>query len=221
MRVVPANEEEEEEEVYRISVHVYSSQTGTWSHIQSDWHEELGQLEGWRHQGFIPRGGRGCAVLNGVLHFIISDQEGDQDQIVVVDVQGETQRIIPLPAMAARKPDYVAQSQGRLHYISQASDAQMSIWVFDTQKWVLKHCVSFVELFGKRKRSGYNNEYQVVAMHPDGNVVFIVQNQKLISYDMDHNLVNVIATSEDNISAEHIVPYVPCFLESPALTNKH
>lgn len=159
-----------------------------------------------------------------MLHFIISDQERDQDQIVAVDVHGETQRIIPLPTMAVRKPDYVAQSQGRLHYISQASDAQLSIWVledYDTQKWILKHSVSFVKLFGKRKCSGYNNRYQVVAMHPDGNVVFIVQNQKLISYDMDHKLVNVIATSENNISADHIVPYVPCFLDSPALTNEH
>lgn len=44
------DDEEEEEvrlrevtkEVYWISVHVYSSETGTWSHIQSDWEEELG-----------------------------------------------------------------------------------------------------------------------------------------------------------------------------------
>lgn len=225
------DEEEEEEErlkevtkeVFRISVHVYSSESGTWSHIQSDWEEELGQLEGWRHQDVIPRQAAGCAVLNGMLHFIISDQEDDKDQIVAVDVHGETQRIIPLPKMAVSKPGYVAQSQGHLHYISQAIDAQaqLSIWVLEyTQKWVLKHSVSFVELFGKRKRSGYNNQYQVIGMHPDGNVVFIVQNQKLISYDMDHKLIYVIATLEDNISADHIVPYVPCFADSSALTNK-
>jgi hypothetical protein len=94
---------------------------------------------------------------------------------------------------------YVAQSQGCLHYIMQAADAQLSIWVledYDTQEWVLKHSVSFMELFGKSRqcRASHKNGYSVVGMHPDGNVVFIVQNWnlKFISYDMDHKLVSVI-----------------------------
>ena len=60
-------------------------------------------------------------------------------------------------------------------------------------------------------------------MHPDGNVVFIVGdwNIKLISYEMDHKLMSVIETLEMDTSAMHVVPYVPCFSESPALTNKH
>ncbi|CAN6294745.1 unnamed protein product [Urochloa humidicola] len=211
-------------DVYRISVHIYSSETGTWSHNVSDWEEELGQLEEWRHQCQIPCRGPGCAVLNGVLHFIITDLDSDQDQIVAVDVQGATQRIIAVPKRWLQpQSGFVAQSQGRLHYIYQAPNAQLSIWVLeDTQEWVLKHSVSFIELFGKKRHACWNNnKYHVVAMHPDGNMVFIVRDQKLISYDMDHKEVSVISTSEDNFSTEHIVPYVPCFLELPALTNKH
>ncbi|CAL4914859.1 unnamed protein product [Urochloa decumbens] len=229
------DEEDEEEEgyttkdVYRISVHIYSSETGTWTHNVSDWEEELGQLEEWRHQCQIPQRGPGCAVLNGVLHFIISDLDSDQDQIAAVDVQGATRRIIAVPPMVVRKrwlqpqSGFVAQSQGRLHYIYQTPDAQLSIWVLeDTQEWVLKHSVSFIELFGNKRHAYWNNnKYHVVAMHPDGNVVFIVRGQKLISYGMDHKKVGVISTSEDNFSTGHIVSYAPCFLELPALTNKH
>jgi len=230
------DEEDEEtmEEVSRTSVHVYSSETGKWIHrqidwsqIQSDWGEH--DLEGWRHQGLIPCQTSWSAVLNGMLHFKIKDQ----NQIAAVDVHGVTQKIIPMPTMAERKrpkswlgPGYVAQSQGRLHYINQTSDAELFIWVledYDAQAWVLKHSVSFMKLFGKKSRTVRKNGYSVVAMHPDGNVVFIVGdwNIKLISYEMDHKLMSVIETLEMDTSAMHVVPYVPCFSESPALTNKH
>ncbi|KAG0541951.1 hypothetical protein BDA96_02G060500 [Sorghum bicolor] len=152
----------------------------------------------------------------------------------VYSSESVTRKIIPVPIMAGTKRwpkrGCVAQSQGCLHYINKAADAQLSIWVledYDTQKWVLKHSVSFMELFAKlshqQSHRGRKKDYSVVAMHPDANVIFIVQdwNQKLISYDMDHKLVSVIRTLENDTSTMHVVPYVPCFLESPALTNKH
>ncbi|KAK3124651.1 hypothetical protein QOZ80_7BG0589960 [Eleusine coracana subsp. coracana] len=212
------------EEVSRISVHTYSSETGMWSHMPSDWdeHEEQG-LEGWRHKGLIPCQGPRRAVVNGMLHFIISGQ----DEIAAVDVQGTTKKLVPVPKPAEGNcwglPGYIAQSQGRLHYINQEFDAHLSIWVlkdYDAKKWVLKHRV---KLFGKKRPVGCKNGYHVVAMHPDGNVIFIVQswNLKLISYDMDHKLVRVIGTVKDESCIEHVMPYVPHFFESSVLTNKH
>ncbi|KAI4987227.1 uncharacterized protein LOC123452206 [Hordeum vulgare subsp. vulgare] len=224
------DEENEDDggDVSRTSVQVYSSETGKWTHMQSDWSPiqsdwDKHDLEGWRLQGSELESSC-CAVLNSMLHFTILDQ------IVVVDVQGVTRKIITVPKMAERShrpnPGYIAQSQGRLHYINQASDAELSIWVlenYDTQDWVLKHTVSFVELFTKKSCTVDKNHYNVVAMHPDGNVVFIVlyRNQKLISYDMDHKLVSIIRTFRNEPPDMHVVPYVPCFSESPALPNKH
>ncbi|CAN6222527.1 unnamed protein product [Urochloa humidicola] len=226
-------EEEEGEEMEAVSwtlVHVYSSETGKWTHMQSDWSQsQSGQakhdLEGWHHYGLGICRSSWCAVLNGMLHFIIMSQA----QIVAVDVQGATRKIIPVPMVERKswpKLGYVAQSQGHLHYINRTSDAELFIWVledYDAQAWVLKHSVSFMELFGKTGHTSRKNDYSVVAMHPDANVVFIVQNWnlKLVSYELDHKLLTVIGTLENDPSTMHVVPYVPYFSESPALTNKH
>ncbi|KAK3126578.1 hypothetical protein QOZ80_7AG0558750 [Eleusine coracana subsp. coracana] len=158
-----------------------------------------------------------------MLHFIISGQ----GEIAAVDVQGTTEKLVIVPKLEEGNcwglPGYIAQSQGHLHYINQEFDARLSIWVledYDAKKWVLKHRV---KLFGKRRPMGCKNGYHVVAMHPDGNVIFIVQswNLKLISYDMDHKLVRVIGTVKDESCVEHVMPYVPHFFESSVLRNKH
>ncbi|CAO2189985.1 unnamed protein product [Urochloa humidicola] len=211
-------------EVSCISVHTYSSETGMWSHKACDWNEHEKQgLEGWRQKGLIPCQGPRRAFVNGMLHFIISKQ----DEIAAVDVQGTTEKLIPVPKPAKGNcwgaPGYIAQSQGRLHYINQESDARLSIWVlqdYDADKWVLKHRV---KLFGKKGCVGWKNGYHVIAMHPDGNVIFIVQrsNLKLVSYDMDHKLVRVINTLKEGSCVDHVVPYVPHFLELSVLTNKY
>ncbi|TVU41965.1 hypothetical protein EJB05_15529, partial [Eragrostis curvula] len=190
-------------EVSLVSVHTYSSETGMWSHIPSDWDEPEEQgLEEWRYQGLEPGRGSRRAFVNSMLHFIISDR----DEIAAADAQGATQKIIPVPNPTKggrwAVPGYIAQSQGRLHYINQESDARLSIWVLEdyyTDKWVLKHAVGVTKQFGKKRRLGHENDCHVVAMHPDGNVVFIVQgsNLKLISYDMDYKLVRVVGTLKD------------------------
>ncbi|WVZ62206.1 hypothetical protein U9M48_011976, partial [Paspalum notatum var. saurae] len=164
---------QEEEDLFGTSVHVYSSETHRWSHIQSDngSRGDKHDLEGWHHQGLVPEKCSGSAILNGMLHFIISDQH----QIATVDVQGATKRIIQLPTRNNMNywmgPGCVTQSQGRLHYINEAyNNAQLFIWVledYDTQEWVLKFSASSMELFGKMC---HKNEYSVVSMHPDGNV---------------------------------------------------
>jgi hypothetical protein len=128
-------------------VNVYSSESGQWIHIKSGWYKH--DLEEWHHLGSW------CAVLNGMLHFI-TYANYKADQIAAVDVQGVTQKIIPAPIMTRTKrwpePGYIAQSQGCLHYINKAANAQLCIWVledYDTHKWVLKHSVSFMDCLEK------------------------------------------------------------------------
>ncbi|CAN6197130.1 unnamed protein product [Urochloa humidicola] len=54
-----------------MSVHAYSSETGTWSHDQTGEQEEQGQLERWHHQARFHIGDEKppwCAFVNGFLH---------------------------------------------------------------------------------------------------------------------------------------------------------
>ncbi|KAF8779433.1 hypothetical protein HU200_002704 [Digitaria exilis] len=195
-----------------------------WSHITRDWNEHEKQgLEGWRQKGLIPCQGPRRAFVNGMLHFIISGQ----DEIAAVGVQRTTEKLVPVPKAAEgncwRVPGCIAQSQGRLHYINQESDARLSIWVlqdYDADKWVLK---DRVKLFGENRYMGWENGFHVIAMHPDGNVVFIVQSWdlKLTAYHMDHKPVRVISTLKEGSCIAHIVPYVPNFLGLSVLINKY
>ena len=156
------------------------------------------------------------------------------DQIVALDVQGNTQRIITIPAAAeGRRGEYngyMGHSQGRLHYINNEVDAhdykqryELSIWVlqdYDKQEWLLKDTVSVLKLSGKMSCTA---SMLVVAIHQDCNLVFILQpmnRHRLIAYDMDRKEVSVIATFEHEIWDDKIAPYVPYFSESPALANK-
>jgi hypothetical protein len=85
----------------------------------------------------------------------------------------------------------------------------VSIWVLDdrdTQKWVLNHSVSRMRLFGSRF-----SEANVVAIHPDSNLVFIFLKRQLMSYGLDSKEVRAVSTP--NQEALWFTPYVPCFLD--------
>ncbi|CAN6197128.1 unnamed protein product [Urochloa humidicola] len=209
-----------------MSLHAYSSETGAWTHCQIDVQEDQGQLEDWRPMGTRFSLDPHYAFVNGMLHLAVLNLR--QRQMVAVDVQGKTRRIITTPSVANRRHwksvPYFGQSQGRLHYISQEFDAyeqsyEMFIWFlqdYDTHKWVLKDTVSFLKLFGK------NNYFHVVAIHQDCNVVFFIQplNFELMAYDMDSKEVSVV-TSFEKISWHIIIaPYIPYFSESPVLRSK-
>ena len=73
------------------------------------------------------------------------------------------------------------------------------------------------------KKESHSPQKWLQCGHHASRWVFIVGdwNLKLISYEMDHKLMSVIETLEMDTSAMHVVPYVPYFSESPALTNKH
>ena len=223
---------DDEDEVFVLSVFAYSSETGTWSRNQTNWNEQ-GQLEGWCTQCYLSYWSSKHAFFNGVLHLL--PYSFHHDQIVALDVQGKTQRIITIPAAAeGRRGEYngyMGHSQGRLHYINKEFNSHgcnqsyvLSIWVlqdYDRQEWLLKDTVSFLKLSGKKSCTGSTLDFFVVAIHQDCNVVFILQPlNRLIAYDMDRKEVSVIATFEHDNLGVRIAPYVPYFLESQALANK-
>jgi hypothetical protein len=158
-----------------------------------------------------------------------------KDQLVSVDVEGNIQKIIPPPVQAGEDwplSDYVGQSQGRLHYIYLQQEMfdlgckegrrNELIWVledYDTKQWVLKDTVSFFHLFGKRSCQVFK-DYNVVAIHPDHNLVYLVQhcNRKLISYHMDSKEVSHLCTLGHGYRC--ITRYVPYYLELSVLENK-
>ncbi|TVU41212.1 hypothetical protein EJB05_14712, partial [Eragrostis curvula] len=208
-----------------VKPHAYSSETGTWTHIPTDWNvqEEQGYLEEWRYCGRRPQKSPRCAFVNGMLHLLVLHP----DDAVAVDVQGNTRRIIRVPNVVSWDAGYLAQSQGCLHYIKESFDGDtLSIWIlkdYGTQEWVLQDTLNFSELFGEKSRSCGKMEILFVTIHPDRNVVFLAQasERKLISYDMDRKEVSVIGTLGNLNCQTHIVPYVPYFSKSPAFKCMH
>jgi hypothetical protein len=80
--------------------------------------------------------------------------------------------------------------------------------------------VSFLQLFG-RTSFQVEHDYNVVAIHPDRNMIFFVKHWdlKLKSYDMDSKEVRTLCTL--GVRRQDILPYVPYFMESSALASKH
>ncbi|KAF8749737.1 hypothetical protein HU200_012555 [Digitaria exilis] len=113
----------------------------------------------------------------------------EKDQLVSVEVEGNIQKIIPPPVR-----DY------------------------DTRQWVLKDTVSFSKLFGENYYK-MDSDYNEVAIHPDHNLVYLVQhrNQKLLSYNMDSKQVRDVCTLGHDYRC--ITPYVPYFSELSSLEN--
>ncbi|CAL5066685.1 unnamed protein product [Urochloa decumbens] len=218
-----------EEEWKVCAVHSYSSKTGVWRHSKIDWAEDVKQRQLKRLPPNISGTVSHATLFNGMLYLILSN-----DQIAEVDVDGKTQRIISAPPSVGRQSVgshliVIGQSQGQLHCISEerwASDIPselssrvytrdftddcdlVSIWVLedrDTLKWVLKHSVSRMRLFGSTF-----HETEVVAIHPDTNLVFISLDWKqLISYGLDGKEAHIVGKTKDALS---FTPYVPCFL---------
>jgi hypothetical protein len=157
------------------------------------------------------------------MHFLFYQFGREEFEIIAVNSQGKTCKIICWPNKHLhRNASFIGQSQGRLHCISglgkekvEVSERStgLSIWVledYDAEEWVLKHNVSFLQLFGI-KMSLFPLFYAVVAFHPDRNLVFFVDQWgiKLISYDLDSREVCVLCTLGQVRSCMTL--YVPCF----------
>ncbi|KAG2630896.1 hypothetical protein PVAP13_3KG556100 [Panicum virgatum] len=205
------------DEIFAEQVRTYSSETGVWSVRTSEWSEDDAL-------SFFAR----CAFVNGMLHFSVFQFDGiEQELIVALDGEGKKCRIIN-GLENSGDAVFVGQSQGQLHYMSQHRDdtrqmTELSIWVlqdYDTEEWVLKHSVPFLQLFG-RMNCHAENDYNVVAIHPDHNMIYFFQDWdlKLKSYDMDSKEVRTLRTL--GVGRQNILPYVPYFKESPVLASKH
>ena len=190
-------------------------------------------MKGWHHQFTldIETENHLWAFVNGFLHVIVSCS--DLQHILVVDVQGKARRLITVPGMADGRHRhtyvwYLGQSQGHLHYVTLESadkdNDKLSTWVlqdYDTQEWVLKNTMDLnsLDVFGETRDL---SEFKVVDIHQDCNVVFFLQEScKLTAYDMDRKEASVVATFKEDKDQCDFARYVPYFLESPDLTNKH
>ena len=79
---------------------------------------------------------------------------------------------------------------------------------------------AFLQLFGT-SRNVSNDDYNVVAIHPDCNLIFFLQywDLQLKSYNMDSKEVCTLRILR--VGPQHIFPYVPYFAESTAVAGKH
>jgi hypothetical protein len=211
-----------------IEVRAYSSETRVWSDWASQQRrlQDEGEWKHWVNGGTVLTSIGAC--VNGMVHLIIFNMQ-EEYLITTLDREGKTCRIIRWPDNCGF-PLSVGQSQGHLHCVGLLVEreescliwAGLSIWVlkdYDTEEWVLKHRVSFLELFGQMNcLDGYNSN--VLAIHPDRNLIFILQgsNQKLISYDMDSKESHAFHTLGHNYGFP--TPYVPSFMKL-VLANEH
>ncbi|RCV19572.1 hypothetical protein SETIT_3G396500v2 [Setaria italica] len=196
-------------------VHTYSSETGVWCKKTSEWSSD-------EAVSFFA----GSAFVSGMLHFSVTNFDTHQEQIVAVDGEGKRCRIIVGPEKSCDAV-FIGQSKGCLHYLSRRTDStskmtELSIWVlqeYNTEDWVLKHRVTFLQLFGRM--SCRDQDYNVVAIHPDRDLIFFLQHWdlQLKSYDMDSKEVCTLRILR--VGPQHIFPYVPYFAESTAVACKH
>ncbi|KAL6880684.1 hypothetical protein ACP4OV_012249 [Aristida adscensionis] len=211
-------------------VHCYSSETGVWNERSSAWKrgEKGGEWGKWGQALMKPAFGR--VFVNGMLHFLVYHVKKLEALLVAVDGEGKTCMINRWHEKHDRsEATLIGLSQGLLHCISlnlqlkglQLHMTELSVWVLDrdTQEWILKQSVSCSKLFGKS--SCHFIDFNIVAIHPHHNLIFFVQhwNRKLVVYDMDSKELHSLRTLGDGYRS--ITPYVPNFMELPALVDKY
>ncbi|RCV19221.1 hypothetical protein SETIT_3G366900v2 [Setaria italica] len=190
-------------------VQVYSSETGQTVGEETEWDNRvIGRCAPFSVSVF----------LNGCQHYLTYDPA-----IAVVDTRGKLRRSIPVPD---NKDDgFIHQSQGRLHYANFEADdedevVRLVVYVledYDNQQWTLKHSAEAEYVLG-RTSSNLFRDFELVAIHPDCNIIFytVGWDKTLMSYDMDRRRVQVICTLGQD-TRERYLPYVPWFSELQAL----
>ncbi|CAN6284214.1 unnamed protein product [Urochloa humidicola] len=196
----------EDEGDYITGVDIYSSKTGSWSSMESKWSD-----------GAMLYNGLKSVFLNGIMHSLVL-----MNEIVAVDMEGKRWRTIPTPP--SEEFGFISQANGCLLYFDEDDNHayKLSVWILEdygTDKWVLKHTVSTLFLFGGKKLQ-FDLDYKVIAVHPECNLIFFVfgWDHTLMAYEMDRREVHVIRNIGHD-AWDPYLPYVPFFSES--LADKH
>lgn len=215
-------------------VHVYSSETGEWSNRSSEWKQFARGGEWGDRYGVMITSWLGSSFLNGMLHFFVQRMcEGDV-LVVAIDGEGSVRRTIRWPLHMFSQPVFIGQSQGRLRCVSErrglrrrqdeAQSHRVTPSYIDIDVLPEDHDEpeeSQITMFAIRA-----DDYEVVAVHPHGDLVYFVHrgNGDLIEYDMggsypEDEQVLRLCNLGHNFRA--VTPYVPCFSMSSALhTNE-
>ncbi|KAF8687751.1 hypothetical protein HU200_042683 [Digitaria exilis] len=202
-------------------VATYSSNTGIWSLKEEHFN--------WNGDGgfgmHMAMGSKGV-FFNGVLH--LASCHG---LVLAIDVEGNILRGIPAPM----PPDYdnyirekfgdVYLSQGHLYFAARrvadgSNDYGLSVWVledYNSENWSLKHNVNILDLFGAHYYSVFRDNFKVISIHPERNVIFMVcgTDRTLMCYEMDHRRLRFVSRLGSHCSTPYI-PYVPLFSGSMA-----
>ncbi|KAL6623564.1 hypothetical protein ACP70R_033443 [Stipagrostis hirtigluma subsp. patula] len=201
-------EEDDDKDGHVLGVKIYSSKTRAWSHKNSGWSYEISIRQEFK-----------SVFLDGTLYVV-----GIDPVIAAVDVEGKTWRIIDFPR-SKDSPFYdvdlgfIDMSQGRLYFANtdDITGDELAIWVLEDpagEEWTLKHTVSYMHLVGRKHVIFGFEEWSIVAIHPERNLIFFVfgQDKKLMSYDMDSGTVRDIRVLGGN-SNDRYFPYVALFSE--------
>ncbi|KAK8445739.1 hypothetical protein SEVIR_9G376901v4 [Setaria viridis] len=156
--------------------------------------------------------------FNGILHMTsVRDS-----WLITVDTEGKTWRRILMSYMMDHRCTSICHSQGRLYvmHVDLSNACQLSIWVledYSSEQWTLKNTLRIVELFGRSHRSS-DEFYDVIAIHPECNLVFIIwrafERQGLMSYNMDNRGVQFICS----LDGDYLFPSAP-YLTFPIWGN--
>lgn len=195
-------------------VEIYSSETGLWNFMESEWDPETTVYDRTR------------TFFNGMLHLV---EEGIA--ILSVDVEGEIWQSIGAPRpelenvedMFALVSCFIGQSQGKLCYLSAYDTVpwNLSIWVledYSKDEWTLKHKLTTEQLSEKincKCKTDFDKAwyYHVVAVHSECNLIYyIAGGDTLMSYDMGHKQSCVIENLGPGNNSGYL-PYVPLYSE--------
>ena len=190
----------EDDGEYITGVDIYSSKTRSWSSMESE----------WSHNASLCPGSR-SVFLNGIMHSLVL-----MNEIVAVDMEGKRWRTIPTPP--SEEFGFIHQAQEFLFYLDVHNNDyyKLSIWIledYDADKWVLKHKVSTLWLFGGKKLR-FDQDYKVIAVHLQCNLIFFVfgWDNTLMAYEMDRREVRIIRNLGHDSWGSYL-PYVPfCLL---------
>ncbi|CAN6359389.1 unnamed protein product [Urochloa humidicola] len=176
-----------------MGVQIYSSETRGWTYRQSEWGDK----------GIVRDDSR-SAFFNGALHLTSLDS---LFSIVTVDRDGKTWSKITTP----RNFDCIGVSQGHLYAVhrdSEHNDYRLSVWALEDyrqHKWILKHTLSALEMFGTRKF------YIVQGIHPERSSIFLTAGARrdFMSYNVDDRKVCTVCTlGHDSARAYPYIPYL-------------